>query len=208
MDILLASTNIKKTKELDKLLYPHHIYNPMDFGIKFECEENGKTFKENAIIKAKTLLEKTSNITNIPVLADDSGLIVSALHGELGVHTARFGSIDGKTLLSDSEKNKLLLNRLNGLKKKDRKAKFICVLVFIDRNLKIITASGVSRGYILEEPSGKEGFGYDPVFYNNLAHCSNAELGENKNLFSHRGKAAEKLLKKLRNYHFEKIKFL
>ena len=197
MDILLASGNQHKLNELAPLLAPHKLHLPFEFGIDFDCEETGSTFEENALMKAKKLLQDSQGLTDMSVLADDSGLLVDALPGELGVHTARFGSPDGVTILPAEAKNLMLIDRMRGLKGDQRKAEFVCVLVLMDRKGKTITVKGVSEGRILEEPDGIGGFGYDPVFYNNEAGCSNAALGKDKGKFSHRGKAVRLLMEKL-----------
>ncbi len=197
MDILLASGNQHKLNELSPLLAPHKLHLPYEFGIDFDCEETGSTFEENALMKAKKLLQDSQGLTDMSVLADDSGLLVDALPGELGVHTARFGSPDGVTILPAETKNLMLIERMRGLKGDQRKAEFVCVLVLMDRKGKTITVKGVSEGRILEEPDGIGGFGYDPVFYNNEAGCSNAALGKDKGKFSHRGKAVRLLKEKL-----------
>ncbi|MGX8685453.1 MAG: non-canonical purine NTP pyrophosphatase, partial [Spirochaetales bacterium] len=197
MDILLASGNQHKLNELAPLLAPHKLHLPFEFGIDFDCEETGSTFEENALMKAKKLLQDSQGLTDMSVLADDSGLLVDALPGELGVHTARFGSPDGVTILPAETKNLMLIDRMRGLKGDQRKAEFVCVLVLMDRKGKTITVKGVSEGRILEEPDGIGGFGYDPVFYNNEAGCSNAALGKDKGKFSHRGKAVRLLMEKL-----------
>lgn len=199
MDILLASSNSHKKEELNLLLSPHRIFIPTDFNINFDVEETGTTFEENAMLKARALLSLSKGITDMPVLADDSGLLVDALPGELGVHTARFGSPDGKTLLTAAEKNILLTQRMKGLEKAKRGARFICVLTMLFRDGSEITVKGVSEGSILEEPEAVGGFGYDPVFFNNEAGCSNYALGKDKGRFSHRGKAVRLLLQELEN---------
>lgn len=197
MDILLASGNSHKLRELTPLLFPHILHLPSEFGIEFDCEETGATFEENAMLKAQALLEATKGITDLPVLADDSGLLVDALPGELGVHTARFGSPDGVTILPAITKNLLLIDRMKGLKGDQRAAQFVCVLVLMDRKGRSTVVKGTSNGRILEEPDGTGGFGYDPVFYNIEAGCSNAALGDGKGRFSHRGKAVKMLKDKL-----------
>lgn len=197
MDILLASSNSHKKEELNLLLAPHRIFIPTDFNIDFDIEETGTTFEENAMLKARALLSLTQGITDMPVLADDSGLLVDALPGELGVYTARFGSPDGKTLLTAAQKNILLTQRMKGLEKDKRGARFVCVLTMLFRDGNKITVKGVSEGSILDEPEAEGGFGYDPVFYNNEAGCSNYALGKDKGRFSHRGKAVTLLLDEL-----------
>ena len=111
MKILLASSNEHKRHEFSQLFAPHEILLPKDLGIQFDCEENGQTFLENAMIKAQALFD-TAHRLGYPVMADDSGLIVPALPGLLGLRTARFGSENGGPLLSAHEKNQLLIKML------------------------------------------------------------------------------------------------
>ena len=196
MKILLASSNEHKRHEIQQLFMPHEILLPKDLGIKFDCEENGETFLENALIKASALYEKAHGM-GMPVLADDSGLIVPALPGLLGVRTARFGAEDGGPLLSAHEKNQLLIKMLDGKEGDERKAHFVCALVLMFDKYRIYSTVESTDGSILkEEVNGTGGFGYDPVFFCNEAGCSMALLPDGgKNLYSHRGKAARSLLK-------------
>ena len=196
MKILLASSNEHKRHEFSQLFAPHEILLPKDLGIQFDCEENGQTFLENAMIKARALFDEAHRL-GYPVMADDSGLIVPALPGLLGLRTARFGSEDGGPLLSAHEKNQLLIRMLEGKSEEERKAVFVCAIVMIlDRN-RIYCAVENAPGRILhEEANGTGGFGYDPVFHCNEAGCSMALLPDGeKNLYSHRGKAARSILK-------------
>ena len=195
MRILLASSNTHKQHEFSRLFSGHEILLPSDLGLSFDCEENGKTFLDNALIKADALFDVAQGL-GIPVMADDSGLIVPALPGLLGVRTARFGSEDGGPLLSAHEKNSLLIRMLGGKSGAERRAEFVCALVLmLDRN-RIYCAVENTRGRILEEEAGTGGFGYDPVFCCDEAGCAMALLGEDeKNLYSHRGKAARSIMK-------------
>ena len=194
--ILLASSNEHKRHEFSQLFTDYEILLPSDLGLSFDCEENGETFLDNALIKANALYDVAKDL-GIPVMADDSGLIVPALPGLLGVRTARFGSVDGGPLLSAHEKNQLLIRMLEGKSEEERKAVFVCAIVMIlDRN-RIYCAVENAPGRILhEEANGTGGFGYDPVFHCNEAGCSMALLPDGeKNLYSHRGKAARSILK-------------
>ena len=195
MDILFASSNEHKKQELQELIKPHKLHLPKEFGISFDCDETGTTFLENAMQKAQALQKQSAKI-DMPIIADDSGLIVDALPGELGIYTARFGSKDGKTLLAPEEKNKLLLERLKNCQ--NRSARFVCDLVFLYKN-KTITAEGIAEGKILTSiHAGTGGFGYDPIFFSDEANGCFAELGTNqKNKYSHRAKAVESLLRQL-----------
>ena len=198
MKIILASSNEHKKKEIEQLFVGHQILLPKDLGLDFDCVEDGNTFIENAIIKAKALKEALQNtfIGDYSVLADDSGLIVDALPGQLGVKTARFGSPDGVTLLEAHEKNKLLLSKLIDLKEEQRTARFVCAMVLLKNDWTIYCVQEATEGRILEKEIGVHGFGYDPVFYCNEAQSPMALLSdEGKNSCSHRGKAAKSMLK-------------
>ena len=196
MRILLASSNEHKRHEISQLFAPHEILLPKDLGLEFDCEENGETFLDNAMIKANALFDVAKHM-NIPVMADDSGLIVPALPGLLGVRTARFGSEDGDPLLSAHEKNQLLLKMLKDKPDSERTAFFVCSIVLMMDRYTVYCAVEHADGHILhEEVQGNGGFGYDPVFYCNAAGCSMATLPDGqKNLYSHRGKAARSILR-------------
>ena len=194
--ILLASSNEHKRHEFSQLFRDYEIILPSDLGIVFDCDENGETFLDNALIKATALYEAASHL-GMPVMADDSGLIVPALPGRLGVRTARFGAEDGGPLLSAHEKNQLLIKMLEGKENEERKAVFVCAIVMILNRNRIYCAVENAEGRILhEEVNGTGGFGYDPVFHCNEAGCSMALLPDgDKNLYSHRGKAARSIIK-------------
>ena len=198
MDILLASNNQHKLKELETLFAPHKLHTPEEFGIEFEVEENGDTFSDNAFIKARAL-RKVSGHLNMPVLADDSGLLVKALPGLLGVKTARFGSENGGPVLPAAEKNALLLEMLKD--RDDRSACFVTNLVIIFPDNSVLTSEGRAPGYILNEPTGQGGFGYDPVFFNTEANMPGGLMTTaQKNQFGHRGKAARLLLQQIERH--------
>lgn len=170
------------------------VHLPKEFNISFDCEETGTTFAENAMLKAKALFEQAKKL-NMPVLADDSGLIVDALPGLLGVRTARFGSKDSEPVLPAHEKNLLLLKMMKDVPEDKRTAVFVCSLVMIFPNGKIFTSEGRANGYILHEETGEHGFGYDPVFFNIEADKPQALLADTKNIYGHRGKAVAELKK-------------
>ena len=198
MRILLASSNEHKRHEIGQLFAPHEILLPKDLGIEFECDENGKTFLENAMIKANALYDVAHQL-GIPVMADDSGLIVPSLPGLLGVRTARFGAEDGGPLLSAYEKNELLLKMLKDKSEEDRKAFFVCAMVLIKDRYTVYCAVEHADGRILhEQAKGNGGFGYDPLFYLPERGCTTAQLpaGE-KNRISHRAMALRLLVEKL-----------
>ena len=196
MEIVLASRNNKKIKELQQLMAEVDIpdikiLSLNDVGIFDDIEENGLTFEENARIKASAGAAK-GYIT----VADDSGLCVDALNGAPGVHSARFSG------QGDDENNKLLQKKLEGLSKSERGASFVSavVCIFPETNEEIVTF-GEAKGYITEQPMGTNGFGYDPYFYYPPLDKTFAQMtAEEKNAISHRGIAMKKFAEKLVTY--------
>ena len=186
--IVLASGNKHKVKEIAQMLPEFDVVGYKDLGYDFEIEENGNTFYENALCKAKAVAEAL----NLPALSDDSGICATALNGEPGIYSARYAG-DG----NDEHNNELLLKNLAD--KEDRSAKYVCCLVFYKPNGEIITATGETSGRILFEPQGNNGFGYDPIFFSDdLNKCLGIATDEEKNTVSHRFRALEKLREKLR----------
>lgn len=144
--------------------------------------ENGDTFSANAIIKAEAAL----NFTGAMALADDSGLEVDALQGAPGVHSARYAGPDA----SSADRNNKLLSALSAVSWSQRSARFVCAVALARPNAPTWVALGVHEGYILNEPHGNSGFGYDPIFYSTELGASFAEVPmEVKNRVSHRGRA-------------------
>jgi XTP/dITP diphosphohydrolase len=183
MKILLASANIHKANEMSQILSSHTIILPDQIGINFDYEETGLTFHDNELGKARELY----NLSKIPVIADDSGLCVPALGGEPGVYSARYGSEGGKKL-SDSERNLYLLEKMKGIS--DRKAYFVCSMVFMLECSRFYIIQETFEGEIITKPRGNGGFGYDPLFYIKEYGKTASELSaEEKNTISHRGKA-------------------
>ena len=151
-------------------------------GIDKEINEDGKTFEENALIKARVVAEDTDAV----VLADDSGLEIDYLNKEPGIYSARYLGED----TSYEIKNQALLDRLSGVKKEDRTARFVCAIAAVLPDKREFVVRETIEGYIGEKPAGTNGFGYDPIFYVDEYGCSTAELSEEKkNEVSHRGKA-------------------
>ena len=192
--ILIATTNEGKAKEIANMFSPYNfnIKTLKDFPDIVPPEETGKTFFENAFIKAKYYAEKTGLLS----LADDSGLEVDALNGAPGVNSAIFA---GKNA-TDEENNKKLLKLLENVPDEKRTARFVCVLVLYHPSGKYIVSKGIWEGRIATSPRGHYGFGYDPLFlvkeldYKKTA----AELPpEEKNKLSHRAKALKGILEKL-----------
>jgi len=149
-----------------------------------EDVEKGETFYENAINKAIFV----SNSTGLPSLADDSGLIVHALNGEPGIKSKRWMGIE-----DDTERNRFLLKKMNGIKWEERKATFVCVIAFVLPQGLGFFVKGEANGYILQEMKGKNGFGYDPLFFYPPSGKTFAEMSmEEKNSVSHRAAAFKK----------------
>lgn len=189
--LLIATKNEGKMKEFKAKLEPlgFKLYSLNDIGFNSEIEETGETFLENALIKAKTIAKEYNLVT----LADDSGLIVDALPGELGVKSKRF-SKTGK----DSDNNILLLEKLKT--KTNRKARFVSQLVLYYPNDSYYSYLGKVEGVIAKEPLGTNGFGYDPIFQVLELDTRMALLTkEEKNKISHRGRALEKLVEDIIN---------
>lgn len=188
MTILFATGNQHKAQEIARIFAPHTIKTPSDLGITFNPEETENTFLGNALIKARTLHE----LTQLPVIADDSGLCVDALNGEPGIYSARFGSIDGKELTS-SARNALLISRLSG--QKNRSARFICNMIIYLSKDRFVSAQETLEGTIVtHQGAGSGGFGYDPILFIPEFGKTVAELSaEEKDRVSHRGKASQTL---------------
>lgn len=186
--LVVASANKGKLKEIQDMLPDFKVLGYKDLGYDFEIEENGKTFYENALIKARTIGE----LLKMPVLADDSGLQVKALNGEPGIYSARYSG-DG---IDSHNIDKLLSNMENVL---DREAQFNCTMVYYD-NGKIITESGIVKGKILSKREGDGGFGYDPIFYSlELKKSFGLASSEEKNSVSHRARALVKIKERLKD---------
>ena len=190
--LILATSNPGKIKELQEMLDGHYSVIPQtDMAIE-EVPENGLSFVENALIKARNASQKSG----LAAIADDSGIVVNALNGEPGIYSARYAG-EGAT---DSENVTKLLSEMKNLSGKDRKASFWCAIVLArypdDPTPLIIQRSW--EGIIALKVRGKNGFGYDPVFYLSELRCTSAELlPKEKNLISHRGQALRELLRQL-----------
>jgi XTP/dITP diphosphohydrolase len=180
--LVLASGNAGKIREIETMFPEFTVVGYKQMGIKEEIEENGNSFYENALIKARTISEKL----NLPVIADDSGLCVDALGGEPGIYSARYAG-DG----DDEHNNELLLENLKD--KANRNAQFVCCMVYYD-NGKILWAQEKTEGRILLERQGENGFGYDPLFFSyDINKCFGIASAEEKNKVSHRFRAVSKL---------------
>lgn len=186
-EIILATSNPGKIKELEQLLTPIECISQTALGIS-NAEETGLSFIENAIIKARHV----STLANKPALADDSGLVVPALNGEPGIYSARYAGIKA----NDEDNIQQLLRNMSGLPHEQRAAYFYCAIALIQhaKDPTPLIATGVFHGVISMKSSGANGFGYDPVFYINEYQCTAAELpAKIKNRISHRAKALGQL---------------
>ena len=180
--IVLATRNEGKIREFRRILadFPIEIKGLGDFGPIPDVVEDGETFEDNAVIKAR----HTARILGLPAIADDSGLEVAALGGAPGIKSARYAG----EAADDREKNLKLLNALEGIE--DRKARFVCVLAIAVPRGPALIYEGICEGAIALEMKGGNGFGYDPVFYFPPLGKTFAELSaDEKNRVSHRGKA-------------------
>ncbi len=189
--IVLASGNPGKIKEIQALLAGHQIVSQSAFNVA-EADETACTFVENALIKARN----AALHCNLPAIADDSGLVVDALNGYPGVISARYAGVGA----TDQDNIKKLLLALDGVPEAQRTARFICVMVFMAHanDPCPIIAQGVWEGKILTKPAGSNGFGYDPVFWVPDHQCASAELSaDDKNAMSHRGQAIRSLTQML-----------
>jgi len=195
MKLIVATNNEGKIKEYKELFKDFNIevLSIKDIDANIDIEENGTTYKENALIKARML----SKITNELCIGDDSGLSITALPGELGLHTARFmGDIPY------NEKIKEVLKRMKGITYEERSATFNCTIALCHPDGREEIFEGIRNGYISEESYGT-GFGYDPIFYVPEYNKTYGEMDlELKNKISHRGGASEKL-KEYMNENFK-----
>ena len=195
MKIVLATSNAHKVEEVRDIMsdFDCEIISTKDAGCSMEgVIENGKTFMDNAIIKAKFVCEKTG----LPAMADDSGLEVDFLNGEPGVYSARYMGED----TSYDLKNKNIIERVKDAKGSERSARFVCAIAVVFPSGEILTSFGTIEGEVAYEQKGKNGFGYDPIMYVKELGKTTAELSsEEKNAISHRGKALKQMKEKLLN---------
>ncbi|WP_100488762.1 XTP/dITP diphosphatase [Sporolactobacillus pectinivorans] len=193
--ILIASNNQGKITEIKTLLadFQVEVRSLKDLGIDIDVPETGRTFQENAALKAETLSKKTNMIT----LADDSGLSVDAIGGEPGIFSARYSGPE-----KDSARNiDRLLGKLDGIPLEKRTAHFTCVLALSRPGKTTRFAEGRCNGLITLERRGNDGFGYDPVFLVPSAKLTFAEMGnEEKNRISHRALALQQLRENWKNW--------
>ena len=197
MKIVLASHNQGKMKEMQPILagYGVELVLQSALGMNIEVEETGTTFRENALLKSLAV----ADATNMPAIADDSGLMVDALNGAPGVYTARYGG-EG---LSDAERYRLLLSALTG--QTNRAAHFYSCIACVFPTGETLTAQGVCDGTIAFAPMGADGFGYDPVFFVPSLRKTFAQMtAEEKNSVSHRARALAAFRNEFEKYCREK----
>ena len=190
-EIILATNNKHKLQEVREILSPKGfiVYGLSDLQLVPEdVEENGSTYQENALIKAKAV----QKLTSMPIIADDSGLEIKEMDNEPGLYSARYASSRG----GHENAIKEILSNLKG---KDRSARFICDIVLLNVDEKPLLFEGIVPGRIAEEPYGEGGFGYDPIFVPDEVGKTYAEIPQDiKNKVSHRAKALIKLVTYLR----------
>lgn len=186
-DIMIATSNSGKVKEYKELLEPlGYMVHSLSEIEHIDIEENGTTFAQNALIKAKSVKDKCDMI----VISDDSGLEIDALNKEPGIHSARY--LQGHDY---KYKNQVILERLKNVE--DRTARFICAIALVDDKEHVF--EGVMEGSIAYQPKGENGFGYDPIFVVPQYNKTSAEItSEQKNAVSHRGQATRKLVECLK----------
>ena len=207
MELLLATRSVNKVREIRSILGSISgvkVLDLDDIGLEWCDEEDAlepfNTFEENAHSKAEYFRKKTG----FPTVADDSGLEVDALAGAPGVRSKRFasaGDLTGHQL--DQANNKYLVERLGALEFEKRTGQYVCVAILLGLTPEMIVTRGEAKGFILAEPRGKGGFGYDPYFFDPDLAMTFAELHpEQKNQLSHRGKAFRALASILERMEF------
>ena len=190
MKVILASKNQHKLTELSAILSQlgFEIALESEYGLDIDVEETGTTFEENSFLKADAVMKASG----LPVLADDSGLMVDALDGAPGVYSARYGH-----KASDKERTAYLLENMKDVPEERRGAKFVCVITCLFPDGRKIVARGECPGVIARAPHGENGIGYDPVFYLPELGMTYAELpSEQKNAISHRARALQDFCRK------------
>lgn len=190
--IVVATGNKDKMREIKEIMagLDVEITSMKEEGISVDIVEDGTTFAENATIKASSIADYTDAI----VIADDSGLEVDYLNKEPGIYSARYMGEDTSYMI----KNQNILDRLEGVAKEDRTARFVCAIAAVLPNKKVLVTTQTMEGIIGFEAGGENGFGYDPIFYPDGYDCSSAAISpEEKNKISHRGKALREMRKML-----------
>ena len=190
--IIFATGNPGKMKEIRMILadLPLPVVSMKEAGVEARIVEDGNSFEENAVIKARTVME----LTGEPAMADDSGLEIDWLGGAPGIYSARYMGED----TSYEIKNRALLEKLEGVPEEKRTARFVCSIACAFPDGRIFTSRGTMEGVIAHDIKGANGFGYDPIFYLPDLKCTSAEISpEQKNELSHRGKALRRMKEQL-----------
>jgi XTP/dITP diphosphohydrolase len=192
-NIIVATKNKGKYHEIKGILtdMPFNVLSMEDMNLDIDIVENGNTFEENSLIKAREVCKLTGDI----VIADDSGLEIAYLNGRPGIHSSRFGGEN----TTDEERNRKLLTILEKVPFEKRKARFVCVIAVVYPEGNYFTVKGTCDGYIDFEPKGKNGFGYDPIFYVPEYDMTTAQMEpKEKHKISHRGKALKLMIEELK----------
>lgn len=193
-EVIFATGNKDKVKEAESILAPlgFTVISQKEAGIKADVDEDGTTFAENAMIKAKAVAAHTDAI----VIADDSGLVVDYLGGEPGIYSSRYMGEDTSYEIKNAE----IIRRLESAKEEERTARFVCAIAACLPDGRELSVEATIEGLIAHEAYGDGGFGYDPIFYVPEYKKTTAELSlEEKNAISHRGKALRKMSELLKN---------
>jgi XTP/dITP diphosphohydrolase len=187
-ELVVATNNEHKVRELTRLFPGVRLLAPSDLGVDFAFEEDGSTYLDNALGKARHLYARVRR----PVLADDSGLEVAALGGEPGIRSSRYGSQPGGPKLTDAERCSRLLAKAERLS--ERSCFFVCCMALVLEESRFVAAQEVFRGELARAPRGSGGFGYDPIVFLPGRGCTVAELSDrDKDRLSHRGRAARRV---------------
>ena len=194
MKVVLASKNKHKLVEIRQITdkFGFELILQSELGVDIDVEETGATFEENSFLKANAVMQATG----LPALADDSGICVDALNGEPGIYSARYGFDES---LDDWGRLELLLKNTENVPDGQRQAQFVAVITMVSPNGEVIQARGEIHGELLRQAKGKNGFGYDPIFYYPPLGMTTAEMPpEEKNKVSHRANALKVLYEKLK----------
>ena len=194
MKVVLASKNKHKLVEIRQITdkFGFELILQSELGVDIDVEETGTTFEENSFLKANAVMQATG----LPALADDSGICVDALGGEPGIYSARYGFDES---LDDWGRLELLLKNTENVPDGQRQAQFVAVITMVSPNGEVIQARGKIHGQLLRQAKGKNGFGYDPIFYYPPLGMTTAEMPpEEKNKVSHRANALNVVYEKLK----------
>jgi len=193
--LIIASKNKKKVEEIVDILndFPFEVVSMEQAGINNDIEETGKTFEENAKLKAVEIFKASGE----PAFADDSGIEIDYLDGKPGIYSARFAGKDA----TDDDRNKKILKMLEGVPYEKRTARFICAIALVLSENEHFIVKGICEGIISKEPKGENGFGYDPIFYVPEYNMTTAQMPPaQKHKISHRGKALDLMVEELKKY--------